>query len=156
MSNYFLDTSALVKRQINETGHEWIRALCRPSAGNTIIISEIALTEVVASFCRMARENPPRLNIQDRDRYIARFEQQVRKRYIIVEANRAIFQRAANLCRIHPLRAYDAVQLACALTRRDDDIAMGNMLPTFVCADTILLSVAVLEGLSVENPNNHP
>lgn len=67
--------------------------------------------------------------------------------------NRAIFTRAVALCRAHPLRAYDAVQLACALTKRDDDRAQGFPALTFVCADASLLSVAAAEGFAVENPN---
>jgi hypothetical protein len=46
-----------------------------------------------------------------------------------------VLVRAAVLCRIHPLRAYDAAQLACALTQRDDDEAAGRPVSTFVCAD---------------------
>ena len=70
--------------------------------------------------------------------------------------NRSIITRAADLCRTHPLRAYDAIQLACVLTRRDDDLATGLPTPTFVCADTILLAAATAEGLAIENPNSHP
>jgi len=54
------------------------------------------------------------------------------------------------------LRAYDAVQLACALRVRDDAMAIGVMPPIFVCADDALLAVAAAEGLSVENPHAHP
>ena len=64
--------------------------------------------------------------------------------------------RAAALCRKHPLRAYDADQLACALTRRDDDLAAGLAAPVFICADAVLLGVAAAEGLAVENPTAHP
>jgi uncharacterized protein len=156
MGSYFLDTSALVKRHVIEPGHQWIRSLCRANAGNTIVISEAALTEVIASVCRMARENPPRLNINDRDRIIARFQQLVRKSYLVVAVNRTIYARAAGLCRVHPLRAYDAIQLACALTKRDDDRRAKLPALAFVCADTVLLNVAASEGFAVENPNNHP
>ena len=37
MTSYFLDTSALVKRHVQEAGHQWIVALCRAKAGNTIV-----------------------------------------------------------------------------------------------------------------------
>ncbi len=156
MATYFLDTSALVKRQVPEPGHTWIRALCQPSAHHSIVISEAALVEVAASICRMARENPPRVDSLTRVRLLARFQQQVRRRYIVVQVNRAVFTRAADLCHHHPLRAYDAVQLACALTRRDDDLANGQPAPILVCADAIILHAAAAEGLAVENPNAHP
>jgi predicted nucleic acid-binding protein len=156
MATYFLDTSALVKRQVPEAGHAWVRALCDLRSGHTIVISEAALVEVVASLSRMPRETPPRLTMADRDRLIARFQQHLRRRYLVVELNRKVLMRAAVLCRAHPLRAYDAVQLACALTRRDDDVAMGNPAPIFVCADDNLLAIAQAEGFSVENPNARP
>lgn len=156
MATYFLDTSALVKRQVPEAGHAWVRALCDRRSGHTIVIAAAALVEVVASLSRMPRETPPRLSVASRDRLIARFQQHVRRRYLVVELNRTVLLRAAALCRTHPLRAYDAVQLACALTRRDDDLAAGNPAPIFVCADANLLAIAQAEGFTVENPNTHP
>lgn len=156
MATYFLDSSALVKRQVAETGHAWVKALCRPRAGHTIVIAEMALVEVTASFCRMVRDTPPRLSLANRDRLIARFQQQVRRRYVVVQINRAIMTQAAALCRVHPLRAYDAVQLASALAKREDDVGAGLPAPIFVCADTTLLQAAAAEGLAIENPNLHP
>lgn len=156
MATYFLDTSAVVKRQVAETGHAWVEALCRPGAGHVIVISELAIVEVIASYCRMVREIPPRLSVANRDRLIARFQQHVRRRYVVVQINRAVVTRATSLCRTHPLRAYDSVQLACALIKRDDDLASGLPAPIFVCADTVLLGAAAAEGLGTENPNAHP
>ena len=156
MSTYFLDTSALVKRHIREPGHTWIESLCDPVAGNTIVISEAALVEVVASLARMVRERPRRLTPGTRDRHIALFERFAASEYVVISLNRTIITRAAALCRTHPLRAYDAVQLACALTKRDDDMAAGLPAPIFVCADVTLLNAAVNEGLAIENPNTHP
>ena len=156
MPTYFLDTSALIKRHIGEPGHKWVESLCDPSAYNTVVISEAAIVEVVASFARMVREHPRRLRPATRDRLITLFDRLINSEYVVVSVNRAIFTRAAALCRTHPLRAYDAVQLACALTRRDDDLAAGQPAPIFVCADTVLLSVATAEGLAVENPSTHP
>ncbi len=156
MATYFFDTSALVKRHIAEPGHAWVESICDPSAGHNIVISEAALVEVVASFSRMVRERPPRLDATNRDNLIAYFEALTQSEYIITLVNRTIISRAAGLCPRHPLRAYDAVQLACALTRRDDDVASGQPAPIFVCADTTLLAVAYAEGLATENPNDHP
>lgn len=156
MPSYFLDTSALVKRQIAEPGHLWVRALCAPGTGNIISIAEIALVEVPASLSRMARMTPKRISVTRRDRLIAEFEDRVARQYAVVVVNRAILTRAAALCRVHPLRAYDAVQLACALTKRDDDAAAGLPAPIFVCADADLLNVAAAERLAIENPNSHP
>lgn len=156
MAYYFLDSSALVKRHVKEPGHTWIESLCDPASGNTIVVVEPALTEVIASFCRMARESPPRLSLVERDQLIAYFEVLMNSEYIIAQVNHAIFARAAALCRVHPLRAYDAIQLATALAVRDDHLATGLPAPIFVCADNHLLAAAAGEGLAVENPNTYP
>jgi uncharacterized protein len=156
MATYFLDTSALVKRHVAEPGHAWVRALCNPHASNTIVVGQIALVEVIATFSRMVRETPRRLTIARRDRVIADFEARYLRQYTVVQVDHTLLSRAAALCRAHPLRAYDAVQVACALTRRDDDLAAGDPAPTFVCADAGLLAIAQAEGLTVENPNSHP
>lgn len=156
MAYYFLDSSALVKRHVKEPGHAWIESLCDPAAVNTIVIAEVTLTEVVASFCRMARESPPRLSLAERDQLITYFEALTSSDYVIAQINHAIFIRAAALCRAHPLRAYDAVQLATALAVRDDHLAAGLPTTVFVCADSHLLAAATGEGLAVENPNVYP
>ena len=153
MTTYFLDTSALVKRHVAEPGHVWIESLCDPAAGNTVVISEVAIVEMSATLSRLVREKPPRLSMTDRDTLITFFDLLVQSEYIVVLVNRAIFTRAAALCRIHPLRAYDAVQLACALTRRDDDLAAGQSALIFVCSDTVLRNAAGAEGFVTENPN---
>lgn len=158
MGQYFLDTSALVKRYINdEPGHAWVSALCDPGAGNILLIAEATLVEVVATFCRMGRSAPPRLAVAQRDALIALFRQHdTQQGYYVVPVDRALYTRAGDLCAAHPLRAYDAVQLACALTARDDALRAGVAGPTFVCADTALLSMAAAEGMVTENPNSHP
>lgn len=50
MPDYFLDTSAIVKRYVPEVGHVWIRSIRRAKRGQTIVISEAAIVEVVASL----------------------------------------------------------------------------------------------------------
>ena len=157
MTRYFLDTSALIKRYVHdEPGHAWISELCAAESGHTVLIAEVALVEVVATFCRMARESPPRVTTEGRDSLIALFrEHDVHQSYVVVTIQRALIERAASLCLSHPLRAYDALQLACALEARDDAILVDGSAPAFVCADIHLLAAAQAEGLSVENPKAH-
>jgi len=57
---------------------------------------------------------------------------------------------------LYSLRAYDAIQLACLLRVRDKALLNQASAPIFVCADTHLCTVALIEGLSVENPINYP
>lgn len=158
MTYYFLDTSALVKRYVaDEVGHAWVASLFASGAGNTLFIFVAALVETVATFCRMARSTPPRLSLMDRNAQIALFrEHDAQREYFVVPVDRAVYVRAGDLCIRHPLRAYDSVQLACALTARDDAATAGTPAPVFVCADSTLLAAASTEGLATENPHDHP
>ncbi len=71
--------------------------------------------------------------------------------YVIVEVSAGLVDHAATLARRHALRGYDAVQLAAALQ-------VHSQIPslTLLSADADLNAAAVAEGLSVDDPNNHP
>ena len=154
MATYFLDTSALAKRYVPEQGQGWIMTLCDPAQGHELYISQAALVEVVAAICRRTREQS--ITLAERDRLIEAFRQDCQNAYDMLLVSTAIYHAAGDLCRSHRLRAYDAVQLACALGLRDRAQARQGPAPIFVCADSNLLSIAAAEGLSVENPNSYP
>lgn len=158
MNTYFLDTSALAKRYVNELGSAWVRTQCRAQMGNSIIISQATLVEAVAAFCRKAREPniSQRISEADRDQSIRLFRQHVRRQYSVVRVTTSIYNQAGDLCRLHRLRAYDALQLASALAARNKLTSLGTQPPTFVSADAELLTIAAAEGLSIENPNAYP
>ncbi len=63
------------------------------------------------------------------------------------------FTRAIDLILAHPLRAYDAVQLASALVL---PLSVEATHPTFISADEVLLSTARELGLATDNPNLYP
>lgn len=54
------------------------------------------------------------------------------------------------------LRAYDAVQLAAALTANDALVTADLSPLIFVAADNDLLAAARAEGLAADNPNLYP
>lgn len=153
MGTYFLDTSALVKRYVAEPGQDWVNGLFQRDAGNTLIISQATLAEAVAAFCAKARASD--INETERDRVIVLFRSEAWRLCRLERVTTAIYTFAGDLCRMHRLRAYDAVQLACALTVRDK-LATLSIVPTFVTADRELLSVASLEGLLTDDTNTHP
>ena len=154
MGAYFLDSSAIVKRYVFEQGRSFILALYNPAQHHNLYISQIALVEVVASMCRRTREDS--ITIADRDTLIEAFNRHCRKIYSIQRITTTVVTSAGNLCRLHKLRAYDAVQLACALQLRDKALASKTSVPIFVCADNNLINIAATEGLKIENPNNYP
>ncbi|HUY78292.1 MAG TPA: type II toxin-antitoxin system VapC family toxin [Ktedonobacterales bacterium] len=154
MSSYFLDSSAIVKRYVSEVGHGWITSLCDPAQHHDLFIAQVALAEVVATLCRKAREAA--ISVSDRDTLIDTFRQDSLNTYVILPITSETYTYAGDLCRTHTLRAYDAVQLASALTLRDEAAANNAPAPVFLCADRTLSLIATSEGLSVENPNAHP
>ncbi|MBI3740954.1 MAG: type II toxin-antitoxin system VapC family toxin [Chloroflexi bacterium] len=58
MPVFFMDTSAIVKRYLNETGSEWVRQTCTEHDAetgeqlHTILIAEIAYVEVAAAIAK--------------------------------------------------------------------------------------------------------
>ena len=55
MAGYFVDSSALVKRYVHETGSVWLSGLVASGTGNDIYIARITTVEVVAALTRRAR-----------------------------------------------------------------------------------------------------
>ncbi len=155
MGNYFLDTSAVVKRYFPaERGHFWVTNLCDPAQNHDLFISQITLVEVIAAICRKAREQ--NIETMRRDKIINRFRIDFNDIYNRERVTVMMLANAGNLCRTHQLRAYDAVQLACALNRRRESLANQIAPPIFVCADKKLAEFASIEGLATENPDNYP
>lgn len=154
MTDYFLDASAAVKRYADEAGSTWIRQITEPQAGNTILIAEITLAEVAAALAAKHRA-PKGITLDQRDRVLSRFLQDCHDHFALLTVSRSIIDRAVELAQRHRLRAYDTVQLATALDA--SEIMQSQSLPalTFVAADGDLLTAAVAERLSVENPLNY-
>lgn len=154
MGVYFLDTSAVVKRYCLERGQSWVRSLSNPLQGHVLFISQAALVEVVTAFCRKAYLRD--ISITQRDEFIDAFRTDCENSYIIEPVTDAIYTTAGNLCRMYNLRAYDAVQLTCALNIRNEALVDQTTSPIFVCADKRLVEFACAEGLAADNPENHP
>jgi len=153
MATYFLDSSAVVKRYFPEQGHSWIVTLCDAAQGHDLYIAQTALVEVVAAMCRREREQS--ITLTARDSLITLFREDSNESYNIWPVIADLYTSAGDLCRSHRLRAYDAVQLACALALRQYSSDNQAPEPIFVCADVGLLDIAGTEGLHVENPNNY-
>ena len=144
MAAYFLDTSTVVKRYVQETGTAWVQALADPAAGHFLYVARITDVEMTAAIARRRRLG----NLSPLHATVAMhaFRQDFAQHYRIVELTIRILQRASELADRHVLRAYDAVQLATAL-----DLSI-----TLVSADIQLNTAALAEGLLVDDPNRHP
>ena len=124
MTIHFLDSSAVVKYYFQEQGHDWVEAIHDPTINHELYISEATLVEVVASICRKAREQD--IPVEERNATIGDFRQDVENIYNVRLVDRALYIAAGNLCRSHRLRAYDAVQLACAIAVREEALAVQS------------------------------
>jgi len=55
MAAYALDTSAIVKRYIQEVGTGWVRSIAHPSASNLIYLARITDVELTSAVIRRLR-----------------------------------------------------------------------------------------------------
>jgi predicted nucleic acid-binding protein len=153
VTDYYADSSVLVKRHVYEAGANWFQALADPSTGNVIITSRISLAEVYSALNRRRREAG--ISIGDYVALVSDFDLVCVVEYQIVELTSRVVERARTLLEVYSLRAYDAVQLASAILT-NETLQIGELAPlVFLAADSRLLSAAEAEGLSVDNPNIH-
>lgn len=133
----FADSSALVKLYADERNAERVRAV------PVFVVSAMARVEVPAALWRKNRMQE--LSAAHARVLAAAFEREWREeggRFVAVSVRTPVLDAAAALVATHPLRAYDAVQLACAMAARraDPDVR------TFLCFDTALNDAAAREG----------
>lgn len=157
MSIYYLDTSALAKRYLRESGSRWVDALMDPAAGNRILTAEIARVEVAAALAARSRApSPASISRVQRDRMLALVAQHFQREYVTVRISAALIDRAAALVTTYRLRGYDAVHVAAALTVNGIVTATGAPAIIVVASDQDLLVAAQGEGLPTDNPAAHP
>ena len=150
MSVFFTDTSGLAKRYVTELGSAWVRSWTDPQAGNTIVVSALAVVETVAALARRNREGalPAPAFVRLRNDFLLHVDNE----YVVVALEYRTLVNAAELAVRHALRSLDAIQLACAL----EFSQATSHVPTFVSADRNLLAAAAAEGFPTEDPNAHP
>lgn len=138
----FADASALVKLYADEGDHEAVRSL------RDVVVAEVSRVEVVAALWRKARVGE--VSVEDAAllvrRFVADYEGTATQapRFRAVVTSGTLVREAARLCAVHPLRAYDAVQLAGALA-----VAAQGEAVSMVAFDRQLRSAAAREGLDL-------
>jgi predicted nucleic acid-binding protein len=150
----YIDTSALVKRYVAEVGSAWVRRMVARPVQDVIYTAVLTEVEVRSALQRLIREG--RLDTAQAQRLTQRVLQHFTRRYQLIRITRPVVAEAGRLVEGYPLRAYDAVQLACALTVRRSMHRRGMPSPLFVTADTTLLAAAQAEGFPVDNPLQYP
>ncbi len=153
MSIPYCDTSALVKHYLNEVGSAWVRSLLAVGPTPIVFTSRLTVVEVACAFVRRRREGA--LSPADYARALTAFEYDMAYRYNLIDVDPAIVDTARRLADRHPLRAYDAVQLATAWRVNEALLRAGDPPLAFITADDRLLRVAQAEGLLTDNPHHH-
>ena len=134
----FADTSALLKRYVEEQGTEAVEQILQRASD--LIVSALTLVEAMSALRR--RNVAGELATKD--------YQSVREDLLVdladmewVPIDERTLTAAVHLVEVRGLRTLDSLQLACALASAPD---------LFLCADRVLLAAAAREGLSVLDP----
>ena len=153
MSRYYLDSSALVKRYVDEVGSDWLHARTAPEQITLMFISRMTIVEVISAFARRLRDG----SLTQEEFAAARdaFRGDCLDEYQVMPPTLDIINRACALLERYPLRAYDATHLATALGAQQFLSSQSNLSLTFLSADDRLNQAAAAEGLAVDNPNQH-
>lgn len=156
MNYYYLDANVVVKYYLDEPASTWVRQLIeardvigRPA--HVLFSAMITITEVSAAIGIIQRVG--RISKRQRDIAFKRFMNES-SRYQFIPVTDSLLVQAANLAQQHPLKAYDAVQLAGALFIKARVESNGHSL-TFISGDKQLLRAAQAEGLHIDNPFDH-
>ena len=147
---FYFDSSALVKLYAEENGTDLVREI-RQQKDTVIFLSDIAVVEFGATLARKLRER-----IITEDEYttmVDDFMDDYMLEYTKVEINIDVLSLAVKLAKKNALKAYDAVQLACAIKVRSEIEVKENMVEiAFVVADKTLEKAAQVEGFITINP----
>lgn len=154
MAGFFCDSSAIVKRYVNEIGSNYVDNLTDSKSGNIILLARITRVEVAAAIARRLKGKS--INAADAQNALAAFQYDLTNGYYTVEVTPALLNAAVDLATKHALRGYDAVQLAAILAANDERIAGGLAPLILISADAELNNAAQAEGLNSENPNDYP
>ena len=153
MAVYFIDSSALVKRYVKETGTAFVTDISDPATAHRLYAARITVVEVVAALALRGRAGD--IAADALAATLTQFRQEFTTLYRIVEITSALLSDAMRLAESRAVRGYDAVQLAAALRVHSECTALG-LSATLVSADGDLNGAAVAEGLAVANPNTVP
>jgi len=136
----YCDTSALIKRYVEEEGSEDINKLWE--GASVVATSVVAFAETMATFNRKFREA-----VFSTREYRVTIEE-FKKDYgqlVLVPLNQDLDKSIENILKRHPLRGFDAIHLASALV-----FFHAEAPPlVFACFDSVLNQAARKEGLSV-------
>ena len=150
MALYYLETSALVKLYIREPGTDQLLRLMKSRTDQFAVLT---ITQV--EFRSAVRR---RMRARDIDQTLATsliqgFARHMEAIFLRQPLSEGVMEVACDLLDRHPLRAYDAVQLAgCLVLQANRQVERT----VFVCCDDALLDAARAESVEILNPVTIP
>jgi len=153
MPAYYFDTSALAKRYVVEVGSTWVQAIVTQQSGQTIYTSVLTQPELISALQRRVREGL--LEAPEAERLAQQVMEHMTQSYALTAITPSVITQACTVLHRHPLRAYDALHLACALAVREALAPQQLAGLVFVAADATLLAAAAAEGFPIDNPLQH-
>jgi predicted nucleic acid-binding protein len=132
----FFDTSAFVKRYIEEPGSEKVKEICREA--EHLVLSLICLPEMISTLNRLVREGKLSGDQYQKikDLILDDFED-----VEVCDITTEVIRQTIACLENNPLRAMDALHLGCAFVVKPD---------IFVSSDRRQIEAAAREGLMVE------
>jgi len=136
----YCDTSALIKRYVEEAGSEDVNTLW--DRASIVATSVVAFAETMATFSRKFREGV--LSTREYRIMVEEFKENYGQ-LVLVPLNQDLDKSIENILKKHPLRGFDAIHLASAL------VFLHSEAPPFMfaCFDSTLNQAARKEGLKV-------
>jgi predicted nucleic acid-binding protein len=141
----FVDTSALVKRYIEEPGSEKVRLLMEEADG--IAVSRLAYAETLSALVR--RRKAIRVSDAEFDLLLQYFRADW-ENFFVVEMNNDTLKFVDAVIEKHALRGADSIHLSTALCLRN--AAKKGI--TFIASDAELLAAAHRERFPTINPQD--
>ncbi len=154
MATYVVDTSALVKRYVQETGSAWVETMLAPTAGHAIYVLEVTAVEVTSAVIR--RQRGGTLSPADAVTILTQFRTDLTTEYQGIAITPTLLATAVAHSETYGLRAYDAMHLAGATLLQAYRAGLDLSPLILLSADEELNAAATAAGLLVDNPNIHP
>jgi predicted nucleic acid-binding protein len=99
MAAYFTDTSATVKRYIDETGSPWVRSLFADYPPNTFVAVSIVRIEVASAIARRARGGT--ISVADANVFTDLFLIDLGSDFILLPVSEILLNQAVRLTRLY-------------------------------------------------------
>ncbi len=139
--NLFFDTSALIKKYIDERGSDRVDQLLEKA--DEVYISSILELETISTFNRLLLEKA--ISASDYKVLKSEFETDLQF-YKIVNLDESIILKAKNIIETYKLKSLDSIHLASA-------VSLSGSADYFVVCDDKLIKSCSKEGLKIINPN---